>query len=172
MARTTPEESLELLISASEIANRVDALAEDIVVDYGRDLVMVVILKGGFVFGADLLRALGRCGARVRLEFLGIDERGGTFFCDRPVPDVAGCRVLLVDDMLENAPLAVFAADAMRAQGAREVRLCVLLDKPARHSVEMAADYAGFAIADRHVAGYGIDCGDRHRERPDVAAMA
>ena len=165
------------LIGAAEIAARVEALADHIAADYGTDLVMVPVLKGAFVFAADLMRALGRRGAAVRVEFLRLasygaaTESSGRVTLIEPIPEVAGGRVLIVEDVLDTGRSARFAVELMRRAGAAEVRLCALLDKPSRRTEDVAGDYIGFVIPDRFVVGYGIDWNERYRERSDVAAV-
>lgn len=165
------------LIGAAEIAARVEALAEHIVGDYGTDLVLVPVLKGAFVFAADLMRALSRHGASVRVDFLRLSSYGaatrssGRVTLIGPLPEVAGARVLVVEDVLDTGRSARFAVDQMVRAAAAEVRLCTLLDKPSRRTEDVTADYVGFVIPDRFVVGYGIDWNERYRERPDVAAV-
>lgn len=165
------------MIAAAELADRVEALAADIAADYGGALVMVPVLKGAFVFAADLMRALGRRGVAVRVEFLRLasygaaTESSGRVQLLGPVPEVAGARVLIVEDILDSGRSARFAAELLRGAGAAEVRLCALLDKPSRRAVAVAANYVGFVIPDRFVVGYGIDWKERFRERGDLAVV-
>jgi len=135
------------------------------------------VLKGAFVFGADLLRSLGRLGARPRVEFFGLSSYGagrqtrGAVTPWTPVPEVKGEHVLLVEDVLDSGLTVAHASDSLRKAGAASVRVCALLDKPARHRVKFAADHVGFTIPDQFVVGYGIDWAERWRELPDVAAV-
>ncbi len=171
------EHEVVSLIGAAEIAARVETLADEIAADYGTDLVMVPVLKGAFVFAADLMRALGRRGAAVRIEFLRLasygaaTESSGRVSVIGPAPEVAGARVLVVEDVLDTGRSACSAVELMHQAGAAEVRLCALLDKPSRRVEQASGDYIGFVIPDRFVVGYGIDWNERYRERPDVAAV-
>jgi hypoxanthine phosphoribosyltransferase len=173
----TDTEHPQILIAADEIAVRVTQMAEDIVAGLGPDLVMVVVLKGAFVFAADLLRALSRAGGRPKVEFVRLSSYGNSRTSRGQVtrigelPDVAGQRVLVVDDVLDTGFSATYAVDAFRQSGAAEVRLCVLLDKPARRQVEVTADHIGFPVPDRFVVGYGIDYAERWRELPYIAVL-
>lgn len=153
------------LVGASEIGHRVEAMACDIVAEYGPDLVLAVILPGGFVFGADLLRALGRCGAKVEVEFIRPDAMSDD------LPDLRGRRVLVAEAVLDSGRTATAVIERVRAHGGPEVRLAVLLDRPSRNDAGINADYVGFIIPDRYVVGYGITRDGRHAERSDVAAM-
>lgn len=165
------------LISSDDIARRIDGLAGEIIADLGRDFVMVIVLKGAFVFGADLLRAFGRCGASPRVEFLGLSSYGmlrntsGRVSAWTPVPAVAGAKVLVVEDILDTGLSASYAKAVLWSAGAVDVRLCVLLDKQVQREAQISADHVGFTIPDRFVVGYGIDYAERWRELVDVAAV-
>ena len=165
------------LIEAETIAVRIDEMARAIAADLGHDFVMVIVLKGAFVFGADLLRALGRVGARPRVEFLGLSsyahakESSGEVKAWTPIPQVARQAALLVEDILDSGLTVTHAAALLREAGATDVKLCALLDKPAGRKVSVAGDYVGFTIPPRFVVGYGIDWAERFRELTDVAAV-
>lgn len=167
----------QTLVGESEIAARIDELAGRIVADLGTEFVMAIVLKGAFVFGADLLRALGRHGAQPRVEFLGLSSYGaekessGKIAEWTPIPKVSGAKVLVVEDVLDSGLTVTHAMDALRRAGAATVKLCALLDKPMRRKVAAAGDYVGFAIPNRFVVGYGIDWSERWRELPHVAAV-
>lgn len=154
----------ETLIGASEIAHRVEELARDIVNDFGDDLSMLVLVDGGFVFAADLLRALGRAGARVEAEFL---LRGAVPGLHR----LEGRRVLVVDAAIDTGRSALTALDRVRDHAAAEVRLAVLVDRPSRASLGLCADYVGFILPDRWLVGYGLAQDGQGRERADIAAL-
>ena len=172
------EEQREILIGAAELAARVDELGRRIADEYGRELTMVVVLKGAFVFAADLARALSRAGASVRIEFLRLAsyhdgrESSGQVDCLGPCPVVTGARVLVVEDILDTGRTALAALELLRRQRPAEIRLCALLDKPSRRHLAIEGDWIGFAIPDRFVVGYGIDHAERHRELPEVAALS
>ena len=165
------------MIEAEAIGRRIAEMAPEIVAALGEDFVMVVLLKGAFVFAADLLRALGRAGAHPRVEFLQLSSYGmardssGTVRRLNDLPAVAGKRVLVVDDVLDTGRSAAYAARELSGAGASLVRLCVLLDKPRRRAVDIAADHVGFTIPDRFVVGYGIDCAELWRELSGVEAL-
>lgn len=168
---TATDSDLVTLVGASEIAHRIDEMGRDIVADYGDELTMVVMLKHGFVFAADLLRALGRAGARVGVEFVQPDPRGGNNGRGGPsFSSLKGRRVLVVDAILDTGRSALRVLEQMREAGAAEVRLAVLLDRPARVSLGLIPDYTGFILPDRYVVGYGIGSDGRHCARTDVAA--
>lgn len=168
MQSTIDARDLTTLVGASQIAHRVEEMARDIVADFRNDLVLFVILKNGFVFAADLVRALGRAGARVTVEFA--CDAGPQLLSAPNLGDMTGRDVLVVDAILDTGRTALQAMEIARQAGAAEVRLAVLLDRPSRQSLGPVADYTGFILPDRFVVGYGIDRDGAFRERSDVAA--
>jgi hypoxanthine phosphoribosyltransferase len=170
---------VRLLFDERRIAGQVEALADAVVEAMGREFTIVALLTGAFVFTADLARALGRRGARPRIEFVGIKSYGdATVSSGRPAlvgnlpDDLGGRRVLIVDDILDTGHALAFARDAVRAQGAGETRTCVLLDKRARRAVPIDADFAGFTIEDGFVVGYGVDHAQDYRYLPYLGLLA
>jgi hypoxanthine phosphoribosyltransferase len=160
---------LTSLVGASQIAHRVDEMARDIVADFSADLTLVVILKNGLVFAADLLRALGRTGARVAVEYA--CASGHEVKIVGGAVELTGRDVLVVDAILDTGRTALQVMDAARQAGAADVRLAVLLDRPSRQSIGPSADYTGFILPDRWVVGYGVDRDGAFRERSDVAGL-
>jgi hypoxanthine phosphoribosyltransferase len=165
-------------ISAAEIAARIENLAHDIRAAMPDDTLMVPILTGSFVFAADLVRALARAGADWPLDFMTLSSYGtGTESSGRVeiVRDlrepVAGRCVLVIDDILDTGKTLLFARDLLRGRGARDVRICALLDKPARRRVDLTADFVGFAVTDEFLVGYGLDKAGRHRGLPYIGAI-
>lgn len=177
MKSSEGDKSPQLLIGENEIARRVEEMAREVVAGLGQDFVMVIVLKGAFVFGADLLRALGRVHARPRVEFVGLSSYGaerstsGDVTAWTSIPNVKGAKVLLVEDVLDSGLTVAFALETLRQAGAAETKVCALLDKPSRRRTPLVADYVGFAIPDRFVVGYGIDWAERWRELAYVAAV-
>lgn len=174
---------IEMLFGPRRIAARVRRLAREIAADLGPDFLMVVVLKGAFVFAADLARALHAEGARPRFGFLVLSSYGpGTCSAGRVnvlgemLDDVAGRGVLVVEDILDTGLTLAHARDRMLAHGAARVRTCVLVDKPARREIVITADYVGFGaesgVGDRFVVGYGIDHDERYRELPWLGVLA
>lgn len=170
---------IEMLFSRHRIAARVRRLARQIAADLPADFLMVVVLKGAFVFAADLARALHAEGARPRLGFLVLSSYGaGTRGAGRihvlgeMLDDVAGRGVLVVDDILDTGLTLAHARDRLLAHGAAGVRTCVLVDKPARREIPIEADYVGFDVGERFVVGYGIDHAERYRELPYLGVLA
>lgn len=174
-----PTASIEILYSAAQIDARVTALADEIARSLGPEPTVVAILKGSFVFTADLLRALHHHGAHPQVEFLtlasygtGTESRGRVEILRDIAEDIAGRDVLLVDDILESGRTLAFARDHLEARGARKVWLCVLLHKPGKLKADVAADYIGFETPDRFVVGYGLDYAHYYRELPYIGVVS
>jgi hypoxanthine phosphoribosyltransferase len=166
---------VDIRFSADEIAQRVDALATEIAAKLPPDVLIVAVLKGSFVFTADLIRALSRHGIDWPMDFITLSSYGaatassGTVRLTRDVnEDVAGRTILLIDDILESGRTLSFARDLFLQRGASHVWLCALLDKPARRVAAIEADFAGFRIGDEFVVGYGLDHAHRHRGLPYI----
>ena len=176
MSRLAPAGArISVLYTADEIAACVHALAADIAASMGRDLLVIPILKGSFIFAADLLRALHEAGAEPDMDFISLSSYGaGTQALGevRIVRDteatIAGRDVLIVDDILESGRTLAFAKDLMSARGAARVRTCVLLNKPGKLAVDVKADFTGFDCPDRFVVGYGMDVAHAYRQLPFV----
>lgn len=175
MERITPH------LSAERIAARVGEMAREIVAllphPENRELVLVVVLKGAFVFAADLARALHAAGASTRIEFIHLGSYGdatessGVVKVFTAPPDgLAGHQVLLVDDILDTGRSLRQAKRMLEETGA-ELRLCVLLDKPSRRETDLEPDFVGFTVPNRFVVGYGIDYAEKFRELPFIAFL-
>ena len=168
---------IDILFTEEEIAARVSALAREIVADLPRDFLVVVILKGSFVFAADLIRALEKVGASAQVGFITLSSYGaGTASRDVTlthdlVEDVSGRVVLIVDDVLESGRTLAFACETLRQRGAASVRTCLLLDKPDKRAVPIQADYVGFRIGGEFVVGYGLDLAHRYRGLPYIGVL-
>jgi hypoxanthine phosphoribosyltransferase len=169
------DEVEQILITREQIAKRVRELARAIRKDFaGRDLVVVSLLNGTVMFLADLIRNLS---LPLRLDFIGVSSyREGTdsrelIFTKELRLDVRGRDVLLVDDILDTGKTLTVVLRKLRQLGPREIRTCVLLDKPSRRVEPVHADYAGFEIQDQFVVGYGLDFAERYRNLPFVGVL-
>jgi hypoxanthine phosphoribosyltransferase len=170
----------EILIDKEAIARRVDELVDAIAADSpSGNLVVIGILKGSFMFLADLMRSFHRHGVHPRIDFLTLSSYGADTVSAGQVDvihdlreDIEGADVLLIDDILDTGLTLASAKALLLGRGAKTVRSCVLLDKKTHRSVEFEADYAGFAIADHFVVGYGLDYGNLYRELPHIAKVA
>jgi hypoxanthine phosphoribosyltransferase len=170
--------AIEVLFPADAIAARIEALALSIQAAGLARLLVVPILKGSFMFAADLMRAMHRVGMAPDVDFLSLssygeaDRSSGSVRIVRDIEsDVAGRDVLIIDDILESGRTLSFARDLLAARGAASVRTCVLLDKPVTRSVPITADFTGFECPDEFVVGYGMDLAHRYRELPYVGRL-
>lgn len=164
-----------VLISKERIARRVRVLAREVEQDFrGRDLVIVALLNGTVVFLADLLRGLSM---PLRLDFIGVSSYGGgtesteLIFTKELRLDVSGRDVLVVDDILDTGRTLSRVVGKLKRLGPRQIKTCVLLDKPSRRVEQIAADYVGFVIPNQFVVGYGLDFAERYRNLPFVGVL-
>lgn len=168
---------LEVQMTAEQIATRIDQLVTEMQRDLrGDNVVMIGILRGSFIFLADLVRDLNPHDVHPRIDFITLESYGSGTVSSGEVRvvkelrlDVAGADVVLVDDILDSGRTLSFASNYLRERGARSVKTCALLDKPARRAVPFEADYVGFKIEDNFVVGYGLDYDSRYRELPYIA---
>ncbi|HYM32097.1 MAG TPA: hypoxanthine phosphoribosyltransferase [Candidatus Cybelea sp.] len=172
-----PNAKVEVLFSAAEIAERIRVLALAIAADMGPDLLLAAVLKGSFVFAADLIRALHYAGIRPEIDFMTLSSYGaatessGRVEISRDVDQtLQGRKVLLLDDILESGRTLAFARDSLGRRGA-DVRICVLLDKPGKRKAAIEPDYTGFVCPDRFVVGYGLDYAHYYRELPYIGVI-
>src|SRR5882762_11016725 len=157
----------KVLISERQIARRVEVLSKQIERDFsGRELVIVAVLNGTILFLADLIRCLS---LPLRLDFVGVSsyglgtESGELVFTKELRLDVRGRDVLLVDDILDTGRTLTKVLAKLKALKPRRIKTCVLLDKAARRTEPIEADYVGFQIPDYFVVGYGLDFAERYR---------
>jgi len=164
------------LLSADRIGARVRELGADMTRDYaGRPLVLVCVLKGSFVFAADLMRAID---LPLRVEFLGVRSYGDgthstgvvqiTQDLSRPIE---GEHVVLVEDIVDTGLTMAHLKDLLGTRAPASMKVCALLHKAARTRVAVKIDYLGFTIDDRFVVGYGLDAAERHRNLPYIGVV-
>ncbi len=168
---------ISTLFSSDEIAERNAQMAAQMLGKVHNNLLVIAILKGSFVFAADLIRAMHNSGIEPEVEFItlssyGAGTEGGEVRILRDVDsDVFDRDVLLIDDILESGNTLRFARDLMTQRGARNVEIAVLLDKHSKRSADVKADYVGFDCPDHFVVGYGMDVGHAFRELPFVGVV-
>lgn len=174
-----PQENvtLSLLLSCEAIAARVKELAAQISRDFaGKDLLLVGVLKGAFVFLADLVRALEIPG---QVEFVRLASygKGATsaghvqVILDLEV-SIVGRHVLIVEDVLDTGLTLGFLLERLRARHPASLKLCVLLNKRVRRACDIIPDYTGFDVPDRFVVGYGIDYAEHYRHLPAIYTLS
>jgi hypoxanthine phosphoribosyltransferase len=169
---------IRVLYDEHSIAKRIEELAQEIVRSKPENLLVVAVLKGSFMFAADLIRALHRAGLEPQVEFVHLSSyRDGTVSSGQVAilrdveSDVRGRDVLLVDDILESGRTVTFAKDLLMARGAKKVSTAVLLEKPGKRAVNIDADYVGFTCPDLFVVGYGMDVAHSYRQLPFVGVV-
>jgi hypoxanthine phosphoribosyltransferase len=169
---------IPVLFSAEEIQERVNALAREISVKLPPDLMIVSLLKGSFVFTADLIRALYRIGMYPQIDFMTLSSYGGNTQPSKAVTinrdlceEVKDRHVLILDDILESGGTLQFARNLITQRGAASSRIVVLLEKPGKRKVPISADFVGFTIPDKFVVGYGLDYANYYRELPYVGVL-
>ena len=170
------QQSPSELLSSDAIQSRVKDLGSQIARDYaGKSLVLLCVLKGSFVFAADLSRAIE---IPLRVEFLGVRSYGDdtrssgvvqiTQDLTRPI---AGEHVVLVEDIVDTGLTLSYLREQLLARGPASVKVCALLHKPTRSVNPVYIDYLGFTIQDVFVVGYGLDHAERYRNLPYVGVL-
>lgn len=167
----------EVLISADRIATRVRELGAEIARDYqGRPLRLVGVLKGAWIFLADLIRSIDH--EEVTVDFLGVatygDEKqsSGEVRVTKDLDmSIEGVDVLLVEDILDTGVTFHFLLNALHNRKPRSLGAVALLDKSSRRLRPVQANYVGFSIPDRFVVGYGLDYAQRYRQLPDICVL-
>jgi len=166
---------MEVILDAPAIARRVAELGERLCADYrGLTPLFVGMLKGSFVFMADLVRKVD---LPLEVDFLALASYGqGTSpgrlrILKDLATEVAGRDVLIVEDICDTGHSLKAALQLIGGRSPASLRTCVLLDKPSRREAEVLLDYVGFEIPDRFVVGYGLDHAEKYRNLPDVVAL-
>ncbi|MDP2801332.1 MAG: hypoxanthine phosphoribosyltransferase [Phreatobacter sp.] len=171
-------DNIRVLFSAEAIAERNKALVQEIAGTRPERLLVVAVLKGSFVFAADLIRSMDAAGMAPEVEFMSLSSyldgtvsTGQVNVLHDVESPVEGRDILLVDDILESGRTLTYAKDLLMARGARSVRICVLLEKPGKRAVHLVADHVGFTCPDVFVVGYGMDVAHAWRQLPFVGVI-
>ena len=173
----TPDYAIDELISAKAIAARVEGLAREISAFYaGTDkLVVVGLLRGSFVFIADLVRELD---LPVEVDFLEASSYGDSTVSSREVRilkdlrgEIAGRDVLVVEDIVDTGRTLKHVLAILKTRSPKRLEVCALLDKPSRREVDVKAKWVGFEIPDEFVVGYGLDFNGEYRHLPFVGVL-
>lgn len=179
MAEAAAAIDIEPLYSAERISERVEELAREIAAARLKDLIIVAVLKGSFIFAADLIRALHRHGLEPEIDFMflasygtGTHSSGEVEVLREVESKLEGRDVVIVDDILDSGRTLAFAKAFLQARGARSVRTCVLLDKQVPRAAAIAPDFTGFRCPPVFVVGYGMDLAHRYRELPFIGQVA
>jgi hypoxanthine phosphoribosyltransferase len=166
---------VDILLTSDQIQRRVAELAAEMRRDSPEGLHLVAVLKGAFIFLADLVRHLD---APVTLDFIAVSSyaKGTTSSGEvRMLKDLdyalEGKNVIIVEDIVDTGLTLTYLQDILRARGPRSLRTACLLSKPSRRKVEVKVEYIGFTIEDKFVVGYGLDFDERYRNLPDIAIV-
>ncbi len=166
----------KLLITPEEIRQAVAKLAAEIRRDYrGKQLLLIGILKGSFVFMADLVRELG---LPVEVDFVKLSSYGSGTETSGKVKVVQGLKtpikgrdVLVVEDIVDTGLTVSFLIDYLGKKKPASLKLCALTDKPSRHKVPVTIDYLGFTVPNKFIVGYGIDWNEKFRYLRDICCI-
>jgi hypoxanthine phosphoribosyltransferase len=168
---------IDKMISAKSIAARVEALAREIETHFADTdkLIVVGLLRGSFIFIADLVRELD---LPVEVDFLETSSYGNTMESSREVRilkdlrgEVEGRDILVVEDIVDTGHTLHHVINLLRSRNPARLEVCALLDKPSRREVDVKATWTGFEIPDKFVVGYGIDYAQRNRNLPHIGSV-
>ena len=167
---------LEVLFNAAQIEHRVRELGQQIRKDYdGKELVMVAVLKGAFVFVADLTRQID---LPLAVDFIGLSSYGEAtessgvvkITSDLSKP-IEGKHVIVVEDIVDTGLTMRYLLDNLMTRKPASVKICTLLQKPSRARTKIPVDYCGFTVPDLFVIGYGLDAGEKYRNLPYIGVV-
>jgi len=166
----------EVLFTEEQLRNRVKELAKQIEQDYaGKEIMLIGILRGSFVFIADLCRYID---LPCTLDFMAVSSYGKGTSSTGQVQitkdlseDISGLHVIVVEDILDSGNTLSYLLRILEQRHPASIRLCTLLDKPDRRKVEVAVHYSGFTIPDAFVVGYGLDYAERYRNLPYIGIL-
>jgi hypoxanthine phosphoribosyltransferase len=167
------QQQLKILISRDDIAKAIDRLACEIERDYqGKQPLLIGVLKGSFVFMADLIRQLD---LPPELDFVRLSSYGSARESSGKVRVVQGVKtsikgrdVLVVEDIVDTGTTISFLLDYLKKKKPASLKLCALTDKPSRHRVPVSINYLGFTVPNKFIVGYGLDYNERFRNLPDI----
>ncbi|HOQ08398.1 MAG TPA: hypoxanthine phosphoribosyltransferase, partial [Clostridiales bacterium] len=163
----------EVLVPREQIQEMVKRLGRQISEDYdGKELVLVGVLKGGFIFLADLMREIT---IPVDMDFISVSSYGASTRSSGVVRiikdidlDVVGKHVLIVEDLVDTGLTLRHLRDLFNTRGPKSVKICTAFDKPSRRKVEIEVEYKGIEVPDKFIVGYGLDYAGKYRNLPDV----
>ena len=166
----------EVLVDEERLRARVEELGRRISADYaGREPLFVGVLKGCFIFMADLVRA---CRLKCTVDFMVVSSYGGGTTSSGAVEivkdlsqDISGRDIIIVEDILDSGNTLHYLTRNLRARNPASVRVVTLMDKPDRRTADVKADYVGFTIPDSFVVGYGLDYDQRYRNLPFIGVL-
>ena len=169
--------SKEILIRRSEIARRVQELADEISRDYaGGEILMIGVLKGAFIFMADLVRAMS---ISCQTDFIraasygaGCESSGNIVITKDVELAIEGRDILIVEDIIDTGLTLRHIVDTLRLRNPKSIKVCTFLDKRERRKIPFEVDYVGFTMDDGFIVGYGLDFSEQYRFLPDVYVIS
>ncbi|MCM3115583.1 hypoxanthine phosphoribosyltransferase [Neobacillus sp. MER 74] len=166
----------DVMISETEIKERVKLLAEQIEKDFNNeDIILIVVLKGSFIFAADLIREMK---GNINIDFISVSSYGDETESSGKVrllkdldANITNQNVLVVEDIIDSGLTLHFLRGHLIAHKPKQIKICTLLDKPERRRVDLPVDYVGFVIPDEFIVGYGIDYAQMYRNLPYISTV-
>jgi hypoxanthine phosphoribosyltransferase len=166
----------DVMISESEIKERVQKLAEQIEGDFNNEaIVVIIVLKGSFVFAADLIREMK---GNIKVDFISVSSYGDETETTGKVrllkdldANITNQNVVVVEDIIDSGLTLHFLRDHLNTHKPKQIKICTLLDKPERRRVDLPVDYVGFVIPDEFIVGYGIDYAQMYRNLPHISTV-
>ena len=170
------QDILKVLYTEEEIAQRIKDMGAEMYKDFeGRDPLFVSVLRGAFVFMADIVRA---CQVKSDVEFIAVSSYGNGTSSTGAVQithdiqqDITGRELIVIEDILDSGNTLNFLKQYFITKGAKSVTICTLLDKPSRRAKAITADYIGFVVPDEFVVGYGLDYAQKYRNLPYIGIL-
>ncbi len=164
------------MISETAIKDRVKELAEQIESDFNNEaIVLIVVLKGSFVFAADLIREMK---GDIKIDFISVSSYGDETESTGKVrllkdldANITNQNVVVVEDIIDSGLTLHFLRDHLATHKPKQIKICTLLDKPERRKVDLPVDYVGFVIPDEFIVGYGIDFAQKYRNLPNISTV-
>jgi hypoxanthine phosphoribosyltransferase len=166
-----------VFINEAQLQTRIVEMAQQIEADYARldDLLLICVLKGGYIFLGDLSRALKRPHT---IDFMGVSSYGSGISSSGAVQiimdlkqPIDGRHVLIIEDIIDSGRTLSYLRHNLLARQPASLKICTLLNKPSRREIEVPIDYIGFDIPDEFVVGYGLDFGELYRNLPFIAVL-
>ncbi len=170
------QDILKVLYTEEEIAQRIKDMGEQMRKDFeGREPLFVSVLRGAFIFMADIVRA---CQVPCDVEFIAVSSYGNGTSSSGAVQikhdiqqDISGRELIIIEDILDSGNTLNFLKQYFITKGAKSVTICTLLDKPGRRAKAITADYLGFVVPDEFVVGYGLDYAQKYRNLPYIGIL-
>lgn len=162
-----------IILNEDQIQEQIKKVGKIITEDYkDKDLYVLSLLRGSFIFAADLVRAIdtkAQIGFMTTSSYGHLEESSGNVNVVNDIPDnIEGLDVLIVDDIIDSGTTMNFVINHVKKLGAKSVKTCTLLDKPSRRKVDLKPDFCCFSIEDLFVVGYGLNYGDHYRNIPYI----